>query len=162
MGLGYLYNKLQRIAHKVDMSVDTLAEKTPVDISTVLIDKAVQRAVDREVGAAVSAASNTAVRRISDDMDTQIRRSVAASYSNIEDSVSTEVARQVSNLDINRLKQDVTAKAKQAVVEKFDGHLDDIIDDFKKNLENVSKIYGSIANTMIKKPGSELVFKINQ
>lgn len=157
----YMYFRLRSISSKIDLTVEELANKSVVDVSSAMIDKAVRQAVDREVGKSVSWASNAAVRSVSENLRVQVKKSVDEKYSSVEKAVSDELSRQVSNLDMTRLKEDVTAKAKTAILEKFDGRLDDVLGEFNRNLENVSKIYGSIANTMTKQQEKEMVFKIN-
>ena len=51
-------------------------------------------------------------------------------------------------VDQEKLKKEVTVKAKEAIVAKFDGQLDDQLVEFNRNLENVGKIYQSIAQKM--------------
>ena len=45
-------------------------------------------------------------------------------------------------------------------LEKFDDNLDDILEKFKYNLDNVSKIHNSIAGAMMKNNEKEMVFRI--
>lgn len=163
-GSVYLYTRLKKaedkvtkaveemksVSDKVGLSVDELSKKTTVDIETALVDKAVQQAVDREVGRHITAASDIAVRDISQDMKVQIRTKVTGVYDNLETKVSDELARQVSELDTKQLEADVIAKAEAAVVKKFDGQLDKVLSGFRHDLDNTSKIYGHIASSLIK------------
>ena len=48
------------------------------------------------------------------------------------------------------MEREVVNKAKDAVVEKFDRKLDGLLDEFNDNLQNVQKIYSSIAKSMAK------------
>ena len=155
-----MYRKANQIGQKVNMAVDDLSSKTHIDIKDAIIDKAVQTAVDREVGLAVTMAANTAVKKIAADMETQIRKPVSESYSNIEKSVANEIAKQVEKLDIEVLKRDVTEKAKAAVIKKFDGSLDDVLKGFNENLDNVAKVYGAVAGSMAKRQQQEKGFII--
>ena len=161
-GSVYMYSKMSGLARKLDMTVSDIAGKTPVNISEAIVDKAVQQAVDREVGLTVSRAASMAVREISDEMRSQVRKSVSNSYNNVEEKVSTEISRQVSNLDYDHLRRDVTEKAKAQILSKFDDNLDGLLGEFKRNLENTTKIYGHIASSLIKQPTTnEVTFKIS-
>ena len=61
------------------------------------------------------------------------------------------------------LKRDVISEAKKAVIAKFDGKLDDLLNDFNANLQNISKIYSSIAGSISKTNESgKMVFTVGQ
>ena len=157
----YLYIKLRKIAAKVDMSLDELSSKTHVDVEKSMINQAIQMTIEREVSKLTPYASRDAVLKISQDMSFRVREVVEASYSDLRSSVSYELSRQVANIDKEALRKDVTAKAKEAILEKFDGNLDHILNEYKRNLENVSSIYESIAGSMGTKQGKEMIFKIS-
>jgi hypothetical protein len=57
------------------------------------------------------------------------------------------------------LRSEVKEKAKDIVLEKFNDNLDSLVKDFSQNLTNMSKMYGAIADNMVKKP-EETVLKI--
>lgn len=154
----YLYFKLDKIATSVNMTVSELSTKTHIDIEQTLIDRAIQKAIERDVETAISDASRIAVRRISDDIKDEVRKEVNHAYTDLRQNVSDEIAKQSKNIDIDKLKREVVSKAKDAVLEKFDGELDGILTNFNNNLENVSTIYSSIANSMTKKQQKELIF----
>ena len=145
------YSKQNQINSKINMAVSDISSKTPVDIKDAIIERAVEVAVDREVGRSVTLAANTAVKKIAADMETQIRKPVSESFSNIEKSVANEISRQVAQLDIEVLKKDVVEKAKAAVLKKFDGSLDEVLKGFNDNLDNVAKVYGAVAGSMAKR-----------
>ena len=155
------YYKTSKMATNINVAVSELSSNTPITIKEAIIDKAVRDAVNREVGLAVSLAANDAVKKISSEMETQIRKPVSESYSNIEKSVSTEIARQVEKLDIEVLKRDVIEKAKVAVAAKLDDSLDAIIKGFNDNMENVAKVYGAVASSMAKKQEKGFLFRFD-
>ena len=64
--------------------------------------------------------------------------------------MSVELTNQIKRLDIKDVEQEVISKAKEAVAEKFDRRLDGLLDEFNANLNNVQKIYSSIAKSMSK------------
>ena len=164
-GAAYLYKRVKRAEEKTDkavaemkavgdklgLTVDELAKKTPVDVETALIDKAVQQAVEREVGRHITIAADTAIRDVSQDMKAQVRTKVTGVYDDLTTKVTDEVSRQVAELDITKLQANVEAKAEAAVVKKFDGQLDKILEGFNRDLEKTSKIYGHIAGSLLKR-----------
>lgn len=144
--IGYLHSKINKISAMIGVAVDDLSSNTEVTISQDILDLALQRAVDREV----SYISSKISRDVNTEIRSQVKYSVDEASSDIKDSVSTEIAKQVKNIDVSGMEREVIRKAKDAVAEKFDRKLDGLLDDFNGNLENVQKIYSSIAKSMTK------------
>lgn len=144
--VGYLHSKIDKLSSMIDVAVDDLSSKTQVNISDAVLDLAVQKAVDREVGYI----SNRITRDLNLEIRTQVKHTVNASSSDIKNSVSAEIANQVKNIDISDMEREVVNKAKDAVAEKFDRKLDSLLDDFNDNLNNVRKIYSSIEKSIAK------------
>ena len=143
-------------------AVGDVADVTTVDISEAIIEEAVDKVVEREVKIAASRACRQAVDNITSEITSQIRAAVSDEYSNIKESVSEEIKRQVENIDITKLRNDVVKEAKEQVLEKFDDNLDSILEKFNNELESVSKIYKSIADTMTKtREGNSTVLRIS-
>ena len=157
----YMARRTSLLAAKIDMTVEELAVKTPVSIKEAMIEKAVRNAVDREVGSTIAIASNQAVAAVTGDMKEQVRRAVAAQYSAVEPAVAKEIAAQVERLDIETLKRDVSERAKTAILKKFDGNLDDVLREFKRNLDSVPKVYGAVLGSMAQKQDNSLVIRLN-
>lgn len=143
----YLRAKLCKIAASIDLTVDELENKTSIDISDSVIEAAVQKAVNREIQEVVRVAN----RRLAEEIRSQVKESVNTSYSELKSSVSNELSKQVKNINIQSIEKEVISKAKEAIAEKFDGKLDTLLEGFNDNLNNVSKIYASIAKTMSEK-----------
>ena len=144
--VGYLHSKINKLLSMIDVAVDDLSSKTQVNISDAVLDLAVQKAVDREVGYI----SNRITRDLNLEIRTQVKHTVNASSSDIKNSVSAEIANQVKNIDISDMEREVVNKAKDAVAEKFDRKLDSLLADFNDNLNNVRKIYSSIEKSIAK------------
>lgn len=144
--VGYLHSKINKLSSMIDVAVDDLSSKTQVNISDAVLDLAVQKAVDREVGYI----SNRITRDLNLEIRTQVKHTVNASSSDIKKSVSAEIASQVKSIDISDMEREVVNKAKDAVAEKFDRKLDSLLDDFNDNLNNVRKIYSSIEKSIAK------------
>ena len=144
--VGYLHSKIDKLSSMIDVAVDDLSSKTQVNISDAVLDLAVQKAVDREVGYI----SNRITRDLNLEIRTQVKHTVNTSSSDIKNSVSAEIASQVKNIDISDMEREVVNKAKDAVAEKFDRKLDSLLDDFNDNLNNVRKIYSSIEKSIAK------------
>ena len=151
IALGYsmiLHKKLKDTQDLVESTVDNIAEDLEIDIPQKLVDEAIKKAVTREVSKFVRQAADEAVRDVRRDILVEVTTLVAASVGETKKAVSTEIIKQVSNINIQDLKNEVKELAKDKILEKFDGNLDSLLSDFNQNLNNVSKIYKSIAENM--------------
>lgn len=163
LAIGYAYllqRKVDKAYNLIDRSIDEISKDMPVDISKEIVEQAITKAVDREINRAIKDASYEVTNSIRKDIERDVRSAIDGEYSNIRTSVAAEVSRQVANIDIKRLKQEVKERAKELVIDKFNGDLDSLLNDFNQNLTNVSKIYNSIADSMTKKKESETVLRI--
>lgn len=138
--------KLRRVADKLDVTVKDLAHTDSIDIPQRMVDCAIEKAVDREVTKQVQKACDTAVSLVRKDMQSQVRSTVNDEFESLKGNVSKEINKQISNLDISAIKREVIAEAKETAAEKFKHDLDDILDKHNEELENVTRIYGAIAD----------------
>lgn len=165
VGVGYALgtrSKMAKISDNLERSIDELASKTPVDIPNDMIQRAVEKAVAVEVKQAVSKATDVVSVEIKRDIRKQVSDAVESEYSNIKDSVLEELVAEAAKIDAKRVRADVEKAAKDHVLEKFDGNLDDILANFNDQLKNTSKIYTSIADAMTgyKSNNKETVLRI--
>ena len=133
---------------------------TVVDIQHDVVDRAINNAAAHEVGRVV----NHAVRCVEDDLARQtqkcVRDAVRESYGKLSKSVSDAIAREAAKVDGNRIMEDATEKAKEMLLERFDGKLDGLMSDYQRNLDNVGKIYQSIASSMADKAGKNVTMTL--
>lgn len=162
LGIGYAMGqrkKLNDVSVKIDKSIDELSADIHVDLSDTVVERAVDRAVERESAFAVKRATDKLVKNIEDDINRQVKNVINDTYSDIRKSVVDETAKKVSQIDIQVLKNEVVKQAKEQVAKKFDGSLNDILEDFNRNLSHVSQIYQSIAQTFPN--GKEVKFSLS-
>lgn len=156
----YTTHKMNKICKKIDSSLDEMTETMDIDIPTAMIDQAVNMAIDREATKVVSLAADRAVREIKMDIHGQIKTEVNVAYSDIRKQVSDRVACEVAHIDTAKLRKDVITKAEEKIIEKFDGNLDDITEKYNRELQSISSIYSSIANSMTPHINKETVLRI--
>ena len=156
----YCHNELRRTVRLVSKACDHVAELTVVDIQHDVVDRAINNAAAHEVGRVV----NHAVRCVEDDLARQtqkcVRDAVKESYGKLSKSVSDAIAREAAKVDGNQIMEDATEKAKEMLLERFDGKLDGLMSDYQRNLDNVGKIYQSIASSMADKAGKNVTMTL--
>lgn len=163
VGVGYAIgtkSKMNKICEKLDTSIDNLASDININIPDAMIDKAVKKAIKNKTEEAVDYAVSEVTKDFKNDIHTRVSTAVESEYLNIKDKVLDEITNRVADIDEKRLRNDVYSAAKAKAIEKFDDNLDDILEKFNNDLENVSKIYKSIANTFTKNDGKEMTFRI--
>lgn len=111
--------KMKDTANKLEMSLEDVAKRTPVDIQKAFLDKAVERAVDREVHKAVQNSANFVTQQIQSDMDGMIRKDVNAHYADIRNGVEERVTNAVSEIDVDALKKDIREKVGNKMVSQL-------------------------------------------
>ena len=163
VGVGYAIgtrSKMAKISDTLNRSIDDLANRTEIDIPEEMINRAVEKAVAVEAKRAVVKATDDALKDVKKDIHKQVSDAVESEYSNIKESVLKELTYEAAKIDAKRVRTDVEKAAKDMALEKFDDNLDDILEKFNGDLENVSKIYKSIAGAMNKNNEKEMVFRI--
>lgn len=146
VGVGYaigVHSKMKVMCDRLDTSIDNLANNTEIDIPAKVIDQAVQKAVERESYSAVKRATEEVMADAKREIESRVGTAVKAQYDAISDGVADRI-------DESKLKKEVVQKAKEQIAEKFDDKLDDLLEEFNGNLQNVGKIYKSIARSFSK------------
>lgn len=140
----YCGKKLKDVMGVVNSAVTDVSSLTYIDVQQAVVDKAVERAAQNAAGKAVKATEGL--------MTTMVERAVSNAVVNakepLKQAVTEKIAREIAMIDKSELTEAIEESAKAMILEKFEGRLDGIAADFSRNLENVGKIYQSIAETM--------------
>ena len=147
----YCGKKLKDVMGVVNSAVTDVSNLTYIDVQQAVVDKAVERAAANAAAKAVHATENL----MRDTVSAAVTNAVANSKGQLKSAVTEKIAMEVALIDKSELIEDIEAQAKQLIVDKFEGKLDGIASDFSRNLENVGKIYQSIAESMSQKPAVE-------
>ena len=156
----YCHRQMKKTVKLVSKAAKGVADLTVVDIQHDIVDMAINNAANHEVRRVV----NRAVHNVEDEMIYQtqkyVRDAVKESYGELSKTVSDAIAREAAKVDSNQIMKDATEKAKKMLLERFDGKLDGLMSDYQRNLDNVGKIYQSIASSMADKAGKDVTLKL--
>lgn len=158
-GIGYAIgasSKLKSVSDAVNKSVDSIIADGKVDIPKEMINETIQNNVKEMVETAarwkVNDACNKAVREVETSLFNKISESaenaVKQAYKSMEIDAKEKIAKELSNIDVSDLKNEVKEEAAQLVKDKLSSQMDDILDTYNANLMNVQNIYSSIAKSM--------------
>ena len=163
VGIGYAigtHTKMAKISERFDRSSNDLADNVEFDIPEKLVDKAIEEAAKNEARRAVEVATKDVINQVKNDIHAKVQREVDKEYDSIKESVLKEITVSASKIDVFKVRNDVVESAKKAALEKFDDNLDDILEKFNKDLDNTSKIYGSIREALTKNSSSSKGFMV--
>lgn len=158
-GIGYAIgasSKLKSVSDAVNKSVDSIIADGKVDIPKEMINETIQNNVKEMVETAarwkVNDACNKAVREVETSLFNKISESaenaVKQTYKSMEIDAKEKIAKELRNIDVSDLKNEVKEEAAQLVKDKLSSQMDDILDTYNANLMNVQNIYSSIAKSM--------------
>ncbi|MBO7448957.1 MAG: hypothetical protein J6U54_01195 [Clostridiales bacterium] len=147
----YCGKKLKDVMGVVNSAVTDVSSLTYIDVQQAVVDRAVEKAAQNAAGKAVKATEGL--------MHSMVEKAVTSAVVNakepLKQAVVDKIAMEVALIDKSELVSDIEEQAKQLIVDKFEGKLDGIAADFSRNLENVGKIYQTIAESMTQKPAPE-------
>ena len=158
-GIGYAIgasSKLKSVSDAVNKSVDSIIADGKVDIPKEMINETIQNNVKEMVKTTarwkVNDACNKAVREVETSLFNKISESaenaVKQAYKSMEIDAKEKIAKELRNIDVSDLKNEVKEEAAQLVKDKLSSQMDDILDTYNANLMNVQNIYSSIAKSM--------------
>lgn len=158
-GIGYAIgasSKLKSVSDAVNKSVDSIIADGKVDIPKEMINETIQNNVKEMVETTarwkVNDACNKAVREVETSLFNKISESaenaVKQAYKSMEIDAKEKISKELRNIDVSDLKNEVRKEATQLVKDKLSSQMDDILDTYNANLMNVQNIYSSIAKSM--------------
>lgn len=150
------WSKLKSVSDAVNKSVDSIIADGKVDIPKEMINETIQNNVKEMVETTarwkVNDACNKAVREVETSLFNKISESaenaVKQAYKSMEIDAKEKIAKELRNIDVSDLKNEVKEEAAQLVKDKLSSQMDDILDTYNANLMNVQNIYSSIAKSM--------------
>lgn len=144
----YIAKKCNDICAKLGKSLEEIDKATPVEVAQSAINEAVERAVKLRVDEAVRDVAKTAVDGIRSDITKEAKHEVELAYSDVRGDVKDALMRQIGDVNISRVREEVIDNAKKEAARKFDSDLQGVLNQYNDKLASTVKIYSSIANSM--------------
>ena len=142
------YDFKERQIEVKERQIEIMANGIEIEVDEDFVNEAIERRVDKIAKREVDASTIRAINEIRSDIRKEVRDAVNLAYSDLKGDVEKEISRQVGEVDISDIRKEVIRKAKERAAEKFDEDLKHVLDSYNRELENVSKIYSSIANKL--------------
>ena len=141
--------KLSENRELMGVATRRINSMTSVDIPQGIIDNAVANAANAQVSETVRNTVNSVNGIVAQEARKRVREAVDNSYSTINSVVTKELRKEVLKISAEDLADEIKEEAKEALIERLEDKMDDVIDDvtdaYKKNLDNVGKLYESMA-----------------
>jgi DNA-binding cell septation regulator SpoVG len=148
LGLGYgaaMHTKVAKVSKRLDTTIDDLANNMNVDISEAIVNEAIEKHVAAETKKAVEKATSDAMYELKKDIRNNVSEAVNKEYETIKDTVLAKVTEEASKIDVARVQQSC---------------LDAVLKKYNDGMDNVSKIYNTLANTASKLPDKEFTIRL--
>lgn len=156
----YCHTQLKKAVRLMSKAAESVSDLTVVDVQRDVINRAIEHATNREVGKAVCRAMSDVEHELTRETQRRVRTCVEQNYGKLQKAVTDAIAREAAKVDKDDVMREATERAKDLIVEKFDGKLDGLLEDYNRNLENVGKIYQSIASSMADKKGKDVTLNL--
>ena len=159
LGVGYAIganDKLKIVSNIVNKSVDSIIADGKVDISNEIIADVIRTKtmdiVQDRARFKVDEACDEAIRNVKTEMYVKVSdaaaKAVNATYEGMKREAKDQIQKELRNIDVSSLKEEVKADAAELVQQKLSSQMDDILESYNTNLMNVQTIYSSIAKAM--------------
>ena len=146
LGAYITYDILKR--RKLDKALKDLDEHIIVDLDDEKLAKYVSRVVDKEVHKAAKDAATDAVVAYRGAIRSAVKEAVTECQSSLAKDVADEIAKQVGSLDISKIKETAVKDAKDEAIKALKEDFNDILDNYKENLDKFSVMYSAVAEKM--------------
>lgn len=156
----YCHRELKKCTRMMNEAVKSVSDIAVVDVQQGIIDHAITNAANREVGRVVSRTVQNMSYDLKNETQKKVSEAVKTSYNQLRKVVSDAIAKEASKIDQSQIMEEATEKAKEILLERFDGKLDGLMSDYQRNLDNVGKIYQSIASSMAERSGKDVTLKV--
>ena len=138
----------KRVCEKVSKKIDEISDDFEVDIPDSVVAKAVEKAVNNQVGLRVQSKIDILEHDIKQEIQQRLETAVKDNLELIEKNMASRIDAEISRNDMSELKRQVKRDATIKLSQKLDSDLNDILERYNSNLDNITEIYSSIANKL--------------
>lgn len=144
----YKFIELHR-KKKAVKTIESLADHIQVDLDDPYVRDYVEKAVDKEISKAANKAANDIVEFHKQAIRTAVIAEIKTQKAELSSGVKNEISRKVGELNVNDIKKEALAEAKEMAANKLKADMEDILDNYKDGLDNLTTIYKSISEKAI-------------
>ena len=161
---GWQAKRTNDIANKLGTSMEEVEKKTTVDIQQSIIDKATEKAVDREVKLAVADTANKIRDDIHNDIASRVKDAVNDSLDVIDSAVEAKAKELVDGINTEQFQKRITDEGARILKNDFSGSLNGMLADAKSKISYMTNTISGLAEAFMpirKSSGSGVNFHID-
>ena len=150
VGGAMCWNESRKCRKQLELAVGHIEDGVNVEISEDFVHQVVGDSIQRvskdQIRKTVNTAMNANWREIQQETRDQVTRAVRDNYSKITDEVAGRLSKECDSLYRSEIVKDIRDKASEKLNDRLDCKLDEITDEYTKNLNNMGKVYEALAN----------------
>lgn len=152
IGLGYLVHE----GLMTDQMKGEIAKR--VQVPEDAVHKAIEKAVSQSVDCRIDKAMYHAMERVEVNLRNLVQAAVVQRYGDMAEPITQQIAIAAAMVDTDMIRKNAVEKAKDAIMEKLDDCLDDIITEVKDKIESAD--VDDIISAAMNKSKTHCVLKI--
>ena len=138
-------NKTNETCKKLGTAMEEVTKKTTVEVGQDIVNRAVEKAVDRDVKIAVSDTAEKVRATIGSEINGQVRKEVSDNLDAIKEAVSQKAQELVENIDEEEFGKRIEKEGAKLMEKKFKGSMENILSEFKNQLRTMTTTWKAAA-----------------
>ena len=147
-GAAFCIHEVRKSRDILSFAVNRIGDNVSVEVSQDLINLAVDRAANKQIGRAVQEVVREKKEAIQADTREEVEERVRDVRHQITEKVTEKVAEECKKINEQDMMKEIRDRATDKLAEKLDKNLDAITDEYTKNLSNMGKVYEALAEKM--------------
>ena len=147
-GAAFCIHEVRKSRDILRFAVSNIGDGVNVEVSQDLINVAVDRAANKQVGKAVQEVVNEKKRLIQEQTREEVEERVRDVRHQITEKITEKVAEECKKINEHDMMKEIRDGATEKLAEKLDKNLDAITDEYTKNLSNMGKVYEALADKL--------------
>lgn len=146
--------KVDRCESLVNKAVDGLSEAALADVRQEMVNKAVERAVERRVRITMEDINQELRENAKKELQKRVQSAVQKNSSVVANEVAEAIAKEAGKIRKEDVMDKAVEKARDVMVERVEGDLEKLAEEYMDNLTKVGRIYQGIADSIGSKADS--------
>lgn len=140
--------KLNKIANKMDMTLEEVEKKSKIDIEQELIDSVVTHTVQRKVDKATIDTISAVKADMHQAISSKVQKEVDNQYKILSDEVSEQISKNVAAISENKLADQVLPRVERKLTEKGEVVISRVENDMRSKLSKSMDFIGATTDVI--------------
>ena len=140
--------KLNKIANKMDMTLEEVEKKSKIDIEQELIDSVVTHTVQRKVDKATVDTISAVKADLHQTISSKVQKEVDNQYKTLSDEVAEQISKNVSAISESKLADQVLPRVERKLTEKGEIVISRVENDMRSKLNKSMDFIGATTDVI--------------